>query len=71
MLNLRYPPLHAQEVIDALKLSPHPEGGYYREVWRDMPPGGGRAFAGRGARQYLAGSGMHARLEPSTTLAYY
>ena len=30
MLNLRFPPLHAQEVIDALKLSPHPEGGYYR-----------------------------------------
>ncbi len=45
MLNLRFPPLHAQEVIDALKLSPHPEGGYYREVWRDMPPGGGRGAA--------------------------
>ncbi len=26
----------------ALGLAPHPEGGRYREVWRDMPADGGR-----------------------------
>lgn len=26
--------LTAQEIIEKLKLSPHPEGGYYREVYR-------------------------------------
>jgi predicted cupin superfamily sugar epimerase len=29
-------------VIAALDLRPHPEGGHYREVWRDRPAGGGR-----------------------------
>lgn len=24
----------AQELIERLKLEPHPEGGYYREIWR-------------------------------------
>jgi predicted cupin superfamily sugar epimerase len=27
----------ASAVIDALKLRPHPEGGHYRETWRDKP----------------------------------
>ena len=26
----------------ALGLSPHPEGGHYRELWRDCPASGGR-----------------------------
>jgi hypothetical protein len=28
-----------------LGLQPHPEGGHYRELWRDEPPGGGRGAA--------------------------
>jgi uncharacterized protein len=34
--------LGADEVIRRLGLQPHPEGGHYRETWRDRPPGGGR-----------------------------
>jgi len=29
-------------VAAALGLRPHPEGGHYRETWRDAPEGGGR-----------------------------
>jgi predicted cupin superfamily sugar epimerase len=29
-------------VIEALGLRPHPEGGHYRETWRDNPPDGSR-----------------------------
>lgn len=25
----------AQEIIDTLKLAPHPEGGYFRQTWAD------------------------------------
>ncbi|MCC7426363.1 MAG: cupin domain-containing protein [Alphaproteobacteria bacterium] len=32
----------AEAVIAALGLLPHPEGGHYRETWRDAPAGGGR-----------------------------
>ncbi len=32
----------AQAIIDKLGLQAHPEGGWYRETWRDVPPGGGR-----------------------------
>ncbi len=28
----------AEAVIRALDLRPHPEGGHYRETWRDAPP---------------------------------
>ncbi|MGA7325578.1 MAG: cupin domain-containing protein [Rhodomicrobium sp.] len=28
-----------------LNLKPHPEGGHYRETWRDMPHDGGRGAA--------------------------
>ncbi len=34
--------MDADEVIARLGLAPHPEGGHYREVWRDRPAGGGR-----------------------------
>lgn len=33
---------NADAIIAALGLAPHPEGGVYRETWRDAPPGGGR-----------------------------
>jgi predicted cupin superfamily sugar epimerase len=29
----------AEQVISALELIPHPEGGWYRETFRDVPPG--------------------------------
>ena len=31
-----------QKIIDALQLQPHPEGGWYRETWRDVPQDGSR-----------------------------
>ncbi|MBB5694158.1 cupin domain-containing protein [Muricoccus pecuniae] len=41
-MNLRDHGLEAAAVIAALGLRPHPEGGHYRETWRDAPPGGER-----------------------------
>lgn len=35
--------LTAAEIIQILDLSPHPEGGHYRETFRDSKPTGGRA----------------------------
>jgi predicted cupin superfamily sugar epimerase len=35
--------LGAAEVIDLLGLKPHPEGGHFRETFRDAHPAGGRA----------------------------
>jgi hypothetical protein len=32
----------AAEVIERLELTPHPEGGHYRETWRHDPGGGAR-----------------------------
>lgn len=32
--------LSAQDVIDRLQLQPHPEGGHFRETWRDAPTEG-------------------------------
>jgi predicted cupin superfamily sugar epimerase len=40
--NLGDPGADAASVIAALKLKPHPEGGHYRETWRDDPGNGGR-----------------------------
>jgi predicted cupin superfamily sugar epimerase len=34
--------MDARDVIDRLGLAPHPEGGWYRETWRDLPADGGR-----------------------------
>lgn len=33
----------AREIIEALGLEPHPEGGWYRETWRAEAPPGERA----------------------------
>jgi len=41
-MDLRDPTLPAEAVIRALDLAPHPEGGHYRETWRDAPAHGGR-----------------------------
>lgn len=35
-------PPSAAEIIRRLDLKPHPEGGHYRETFRDAPAGGGR-----------------------------
>jgi hypothetical protein len=45
----------AEEVIAALGLEPHPEGGWFRETYRHAPPAGGRG-AGT-AIYYLLRSG--------------
>ena len=36
-LDLRNSALAAADIIAALGLKPHPEGGHYREIWRDSP----------------------------------
>jgi predicted cupin superfamily sugar epimerase len=41
-IDLRDGSLPAASVIGALGLLPHPEGGHYREAWRDPDPPGGR-----------------------------
>src|SRR5208337_1023368 len=41
-IDLTDPALAATAVIRALALRPHPEGGHYRETWRDAPADGGR-----------------------------
>lgn len=33
----------ARQLIEALNLAPHPEGGWYRETWRAEAPAGQRA----------------------------
>ncbi|HEX4181150.1 MAG TPA: cupin domain-containing protein [Caulobacteraceae bacterium] len=35
-------PTPASEIIRRLALQPHPEGGWYRETWRDRPVDGRR-----------------------------
>ncbi|HEX2575066.1 MAG TPA: cupin domain-containing protein [Aquihabitans sp.] len=34
--------MDAEQLIERLGLAPHPEGGWYRETWRDAPADGGR-----------------------------
>jgi len=34
--------MDADEIIRALGLAPHPEGGWFRETWRAEAPAGGR-----------------------------
>ncbi|SHK37014.1 hypothetical protein SAMN02745194_04779 [Roseomonas rosea] len=41
-MNLRDTALDPAAIIAALDLRPHPEGGHYRETWRDSPEDGGR-----------------------------
>ncbi|HEX4173558.1 MAG TPA: cupin domain-containing protein [Acetobacteraceae bacterium] len=37
MIDLRDSSAPAEAVIEALALQPHPEGGHFRETWRDVP----------------------------------
>ena len=43
--DFRDPSLAEAQVRSALELRPHPEGGHYRELWRDMAQNGGRGAA--------------------------
>lgn len=54
-MKLTDPDLTAAAVAEALGLSPHPEGGHYREIWRHQPAEGGRG-AGT-AIHFLLGAG--------------
>ncbi len=54
MVDLRDPATPAAAVVRALGLSPHPEGGHYRETWRDRPADRGRG-AGTAILFLLAG----------------
>jgi len=45
MIDLRDATLPARTIRESLGLSPHPEGGHYRETWRDRPADGGRGAA--------------------------
>jgi len=42
VIDLNDPDVDAASVIKALDLQPHPEGGHFRETWRDVPADGGR-----------------------------
>ncbi len=42
MIDLREATTSAQTIIEALSLKPHPEGGHFRETWRDAPNDGSR-----------------------------
>ena len=48
--------LGAAEVVRLLGLAPHPEGGFYRETFRDAPPPGSDRAAST-AIYYLLGAG--------------
>ena len=62
----------ADELILTLGLARHPEGGWFRETWRDRPPGGGRG-AGT-AIYYLLRSGERShwhRLDAAEVWHFY
>jgi len=49
----------AKALIEALRLAPHPEGGWYRETWRAEAPAGERASATAILFLLEAGQGSH------------
>ena len=62
--------LAGSDVIRLLDLSPHPEGGWFRETWRHVPGGPGGRGAGT-AIYYLLAAGERShwpppRLQPLT-----
>ncbi|WP_270937218.1 cupin domain-containing protein [Falsiroseomonas oryzae] len=56
-MRLDDPSLRADAVVTALGLRPHPEGGHYREVWRDTPEGA------HGEKLRGAGTAIHFLLD--------
>ena len=63
MIDLRDAAAPADAVIAALALQPHPEGGHYRETWRDTPADGSRG-AGT-AILFLLREGERSHWQPS------
>jgi uncharacterized protein len=55
----RAPSGRALEIIELLSLAPHPEGGYFRETWRDEPASGARGTGT--AIYYLLTTGVVSR----------
>ena len=51
--------MEPDEIIRLLELAPHPEGGFYRETWRDHPAEGGRGSGT--AIYYLLRAGERSR----------
>jgi predicted cupin superfamily sugar epimerase len=39
------PELSARDIVRLLDLAPHPEGGHFRETFRDIAPAGGRSHS--------------------------
>ena len=60
-IDLRDPGLPAEAVIEALSLAPHPEGGFFRETWRDRPADGSRGV----------GTAIHFLLRDGETSAWH
>lgn len=52
-MDLRDTGLDPRAVVSALGLQPHPEGGHYREVWRDAPNAGDGEARGAGTAIYF------------------
>lgn len=57
MIDLRDPSTPPESVRQALGLQPHPEGGSYREIWRDTPADGPRGAVSTIMFLLAAGSG--------------
>ena len=51
--------MEPDEIIRLLELAPHPEGGFFRETWRDQPSDGGRGSGT--AIYYLLRAGERSR----------
>lgn len=58
-MNERLQGLTAQDAIDMLSLEPHPEGGFFKETFRDGSAADGRAFST--AIYYLLRDGEQSR----------
>ena len=61
------PSLRADEVVDLLALEPHPEGGWYRETFRDAPGADGRPAST--AIYYLLAAGQRSHWHRVTDAA--
>jgi len=64
--------LSAADVIDRLKLQPHPEGGHYAETWRHQPADGERGSST--AIYYLLAAGERShwhRVDAAEIWHYY
>jgi len=65
-------PVEAQDLIERLGLAPHPEGGWYRENWRDEPADGGRGVGSAIYFLLAAGERSHwHRVDAAETWHHY